>query len=68
MRRASFLLVLPLLCALALAGDRPDVWAEALSLTGRAESDLGFAPKGWWAGYPRPGEAGVPYVRTSRAS
>ena len=58
------LLLLPLLLLPPTAGADapPDVWAEALSLAGRAEADLGFEPKGWWARYPRPGEPGLPYV------
>ncbi len=55
-------LALLLTPSLALAEPLPDVWQEALGLTGRVESDLGYEPKGWWPRYPRPGEPGLPYV------
>ncbi len=61
MRRFA-LLGLLLLAPVALAGDTPDVWTEALSLAGRTEADPGFEPKGWWARYPRPNEPGLDYV------
>lgn len=60
--RRSLLVCLLLLAPVALAGDTPDIWTEALSLAGRTEADLGFEPKGWWARYPRPDEPGLDYV------